>query len=146
MKPKQPVQKRSTTRPGSAKRGRPASAKKVLVAKPPGYESQTVKHSKKNSLALPQSIENEDIRQVKSVSHYDQDITPSLDDRAFERVDDEGQKYLNYKSISGMDNLPRYRQPTPPKIVSIDDQEVEEGAQGCGDCGKLKIRCRALIT
>ena len=80
------------------------------------------------------------------MNHYDQDITPSLDDRAFERVDDEGQKYLNYKSISGMDNLPRYRQPTPPKIVSVDDQEVEEGAHGCGDCGKLKNRCRALIT
>lgn len=132
------------TRPGSVKKGRPSSAqKKTLVAKPPGYESQTVKHSKKNSLVPP---ENEDIKQVKSVDHHDQDITPSLDDRQFERIDDEGQKYLNYKSISGMDNLPRYRQPTPPKIVSPGDQEVEEGEQGCGGCGKLKHRCQALIA
>jgi len=37
--------------------------------------------------------------------------------KAFEQYDEDGQKYLNYKSISGMDLVSRIREPTPPKQI-----------------------------
>lgn len=62
---------------------------------------------------------NQDISDAKQVDSSDQDIQPpyTSDSKAnrFELEDDEGNKYLNYKSISGMDLVPRIREPTPEK-------------------------------
>ena len=116
------------------------------MAKPPGFEMvSTAKHTKSKSIASTiETKKNEDITQVKTIQH-DQDITPSIENRQFERVDDEGQRYLNYKSISGMDNLPRYRQPTPPKIVSPEEEDLD-GDKECDKCCRFRDRCKDLVN
>ena len=62
--------------------------------------------------------------------------------RKFEQRDEEGQRYLNYKKISGMDTMPRIREPTPPHKKKLQDLPVE------GDCSKCSIyrdKCRELL-
>lgn len=43
--------------------------------------------------------------------------------------DFEGQRYLEYKSITGMDLVPRIRQPTPEKSEAVESQDPD--CQGC---------------
>ena len=53
-----------------------------------------------------------------------------------EQVDEEGKKYLNYKSISGMDLVPRMREPTPPKKQAKDDPHKFDTNPSCDCCSK----------
>lgn len=64
----------------------------------------------------------------------------------FEREDSEGQKYLNYKSISGMDCVPRLRQPTPPKAKNA-REELEQALSDndCKKCHKYNDRVNELV-
>lgn len=51
--------------------------------------------------------------------------------------DQDDQKYLKYKSISGMDCMPRLREPTPPRYdfynqqSESDDDEIDPDCKQC---------------
>ena len=72
------------------------TSKKSIVGMASGYQVD----AKRSSM-------NQDISQRR---FGDQDIHPK---ELETRVDSEGQKYLNYHSISGFDNVPRIRKPSP---------------------------------
>lgn len=99
-----------------------------------------------------------DNRDLSSDANVDQDIHPpnttsyttSLgpkDQSYFEMRDQDGQKYLKYKSISGMDCMPRLREPTPPRHdfyeqrSESDDDEVDPD---CKQCIKYKSKYTKL--
>ena len=51
----------------------------------------------------------------------------------FDRMDDEGNKFLNYKSITGMDLVPRIREPSlkkNAKDTTLDKQETNPNPIG----------------
>ena len=107
--PKKAV-KKSATRPSSVKkpRGTSAAPSRALQGKPAGFE--VVIKEKVNIQTLTSSIfpRNEDIESYHQTTG-DQDITPFSKDRKMETFDEEGNKYLNYKAISGSDCMPRIR-------------------------------------
>ena len=88
---------------------------------------------------------------MKSKAQLDQDITPSESNKLsnLEHRDSEGNKYLNYKSISGMDCVPRFREPTPPKLKknareSLD--EMNDVNPSCGGCRTFKVRYNNIVA
>lgn len=48
-----------------------------------------------------------------------------------EKLDQEGKRYLEYKSISGMDLVPRIRQPTPEKKREKSKSPTNIDCEGC---------------
>ena len=62
-----------------------------------------------------------------------------------EQVDEEGKKYLNYKSISGMDLVPRMREPTPPKKQAKDDPHKFDTNPSCDCCSKNKMTWQRVV-
>jgi len=113
----------------SAKRDH--SSKRGILGKPSGYEISTVTAQ---SPAKP-------VKALDSSLFLDQDINPF--ESKFELTDTEGQKYLNYKSVSGMDLVPRLRNPTPPRVR--DDPEDHEELSSCEKCCVYKKRCETLL-
>ena len=144
--PKKPV-KRNSSRPGSVapstkKHGRRESqaSRMSIVGKPSGLELEKV--AKKPSATI-------ELSPAKKAQIVDQDATPPFktdlgpeETRIFEERDEEGKRYLHYKKISGMDTMPRIRQPTPPHKKKLEDLPAE------GDCNKCSIyraKCRDLL-
>lgn len=136
----------------TAKQKRETAPKKSLRGKPAGYEivsipaSQPKSATKMTPLTVPkQKIEiNQDLSTERDL---DQDIHPpyntSSKKNKFELQDQDGQKYLKYKSISGMDSMPRMRQPTPPKYDLESDSQDENANNNapdldCKSCMKYK--------
>jgi hypothetical protein len=66
----------------------------------------------------------------------DQDITPFNKSQKMEHFDDEGKKYLSYKAISGMDCVPRLRQPTPPMGNAREELDRDDHDPTCKNCQK----------
>lgn len=118
-----PKKQSATSRPSSVKRG----TKKVTM-RPGGYEVEAHKYE-----ATPGQTNFK-------TSIEDQDITPNK--QSFEQTDDEGMKYLNYKSISGMDLAPRIRHPTPPKHY----HEPDVVDDNCKSCSNIKDRFKTVLN
>ena len=82
-------------------------------------------------------------------SLQDQDITPNAQERKeeqkFENYDNDGSKWLNYHAISGMDNMPRLREPTPPKAAVILQELDRVSDSDCNKCSKYKSKCKTLF-
>ena len=53
------------------------------------------------------------VTENQDILYQDQDIHPSSAKRYAKDLE-ERQKYLNYKSVTGIDTVPRIREPTPP--------------------------------
>lgn len=124
---------------GLKKRSRHASVKKVIRGKPSGFEvavesSVLLERGKDSEVKLKQ---NKDLTDQKINTSLDQDITPM--EKSIEKKDDEGNKYLNYKSISGMDLVPRIRQPSPAKAAKNARDHID-GNPDCDCCQKFKVK------
>ena len=50
--------------------------------------------------------------------------------------DQDDQRYLKYKSISGMDNMPRLREPTPPRYNFYNQESESDYDEIDADCKK----------
>ena len=79
----------------------------------------------------------------------DQDIHPPFTSGtkplAFELQDQDGQKYLSYKSMPDLDDLPRIRRPTPERkqatmAAETNDDINDNDVPDCGKCKHYKDR------
>ena len=79
----------------------------------------------------------------------DQDIHPpftsGMKPQAFELQDQDGQKYLSYKSMPDLDDLPRIRRPTPERkkatmAAESNDDINDTDVPDCGKCKHYKDR------
>jgi hypothetical protein len=70
------------------------------------------------------------MKKKANVDIPDAPFTKSESKQAMEQYAD-GQRYLTYKSVSGMDLMPRIREPTPEKVL---DQKITP--RDCGGCKK----------
>ena len=74
------------------------------------------------------------IMKKKTNSDIEDNSIAKSEAKAMEQYMD-GQKYLNYKSVSGMDLMPRIREPTPEKV-----QEQKITPRDCDGCKKYQTK------
>ena len=79
----------------------------------------------------------------------DQDIHPPFTSgtkpQAFELQDQDGQKYLSYKSMPDLDDLPRIRRPTPDRkkaqmAADLNDDIKDSDGPDCDKCKNYRDR------
>ena len=108
------------------KKGRPASKGPIkatieaIKGEPGGYHLSNTRNFQ--TMELPTTTKG--IIKIKSINNdFDYESEQNM------QQDFEGQRFLEFKSISGMDLVPRIRQPTPEK------KEVEPlTPTGCDGC------------
>jgi len=106
---------------------RPASKGPIKIeersikGEPGGYHMN--KNSKYQTMELPNSSKGI-IKKKSEINDYEY----GSENKPMQQ-DFEGQRYLEYKSISGMDLIPRIRQPTPEK--KEEETMIPTDCEGC---------------
>jgi len=150
MDPATPIQQAYSTGKTRKSNTRQSSVKRAIRGKAGGYEIVNVSNMMDdlsvkidNKRMTTEGSKNNDLTVDQQRALQDQDITPQDHMRIqnqFEREDSEGQRYLNYKSISGMDCVPRLRHPSPPKSLTQMKNAREELEKDESDIDECK-RC-----